>query len=107
MRASVAATAVNLADHKHRCVVVENCPVALAIADNRAAAQGIRNLDEESFVGFDERIAVDGYIECITRLPGRNHLAGKRARNIVARRGGRIVLGCDIEGDATGRRGQG
>ena len=104
IRATVAFSRRNIIDVEYRTVVVLNSARALAIA--HGGSGNIRHVHKEGFVRLNVRIAVDRYIEVVSLLPSRDRLVGKISRNVIVIRHRRsIVLGCDIECNATGERG--
>ena len=104
--AGVIAAAIDLADDQQRGVVILNRARALsAAADGGAAARGIRDLYEERFIRFDQRVAVYSHVESVSGLTRGDRLARQAARDIVAAgKCSGAVLGGDIESDSTRRR---
>ena len=90
-----------MTDDQIGSVVIQNCSLALAIADGCAGSVG--EIYEESFVRFDQRVAVYVQFEQIGLLPCRNCLALEAAPNvIIGGDQGRAILRGDVEGNAAG-----
>ena len=94
-----------MTDDQIGSVVIQNRSLALAIADGCAGSVGENY--EESFVRFDQHVAVYVHVELIGLLPCGNDLACQAARKVVVGGDqGCTVLRGDVERNAAGRSGQ-
>src|SRR2546425_10425308 len=85
-------------------IVIKDCALPLTIESSRARNTG--DINEESLIGLDRRIAVDGNVELICLLARGNCRPGYGVRDIIiVGSRGRAVGRRDVECHCRGRGG--